>query len=141
MLCPDLLVSEEIDSAYTSDAALYNPFLDSDQEFNDPDSEDGGDGQISDSEADRVRINYTEHFDGSIGQTADDICEELYENELENENSILPESQQDEGEIQELYSVALEEQMEVTLCFKCASQITFIFKIDTSLHRTNSSFV
>ncbi|XP_068693233.1 protein unc-13 homolog B-like isoform X1 [Montipora foliosa] len=106
-------VSEEIDSAYTSDAALYNPFLDSDQELNDPDSEDGGDGQISDSEADRVRINYTAHFDGSIGQTADDICEELYENELENENSILPESQQDEGEIQESYSVAFEEQMEV----------------------------
>lgn len=99
--------SEEIDSEYTIDAALYNPFLDSDQELNDLDSVDGVDGQISESEADRVRINYTEHFDGSIGQTTEDICEELYENELENTLSVLPESQQGEEEVKEPTEVLL----------------------------------
>lgn len=99
--------SEEIDSEYTIDAALYNPFLDSDQELNDLDSVDGVDGQISESEADRVRINYTEHFDGSMGQTTEDICEELYENELENTLSVLPESQQGEEEVKEPTEVLL----------------------------------
>lgn len=108
----DHIGSEEIDSEYTVDAALYNPFLDSDQELNDLESDDEVDEQISESEADRVRINYTEHFDGSIGQTNEDICEELYENELENELSVLPESQQGEEEFKESYRVTFAEPTE-----------------------------
>lgn len=107
--------SEEIDNEYTVDAALYNPFLDSDQELNDLESDDEVDGQISESEADRVRITYTEHFDGSIGQTNEDICEELYENELENGLSVLPESQQGEEEFKESYRVTFAEPTEVLL--------------------------
>lgn len=65
----------------TSDAAVYNPHLDSDPDMNDQYSDDVMDGQISDSEADRDRlmINYTEHFDPSIRSTSDDIREELEE--------------------------------------------------------------
>lgn len=107
--------SEEIDSEYTVDAALYNPFLDSDQELNDLESDDEVDGQISESEADRVQINYTEHFDGSLGQTNEDIREELYENELENALSVLPESQQGEEEVKKTYRVTFEEPTEVLL--------------------------
>lgn len=112
----NILVSDELDSAYTSDAALYNPYLDSDTELNDQDSDDVADGQISDSEADRVMINYTEHFDGSIGRTSDDILEELEEEVEEGilmPVSILPESQQGEEEISETYLEELEESMEV----------------------------
>ena len=110
-----LPVSDELDSAYTSDAALYNPFLDSDPELNDQDSDQNSeDGQISDSEADRVMINYTEHFDGSIGRTSDDIREDLEEEELEESFmmpvSVLPESEQGEDE---MYFEELEERMEV----------------------------
>lgn len=63
----------------TSDAAVYNPHLDSDPDMNDQYSDDVMDGQISDSEADRDRlmINYTEHFDPSIRSTSDDIREEF----------------------------------------------------------------
>lgn len=109
-------ISDELDSAYTSDAALYNPYLDSDLEMNDQDSDDAADEQISDSEADRVMINYTEHFDGSIGRTSDDIREELEEEVQESvimPLSILPESQQGEEEYRETFLEELEESMEL----------------------------
>ena len=96
-----LLVNEDLDSAYTSDAAVYNPHLDSDPEMNDHYSDDVMDGQISDSEADRDRLmmSYTEHFDTSIKSTSDDIREELEEEFEESslpETCGLPESQQGE---------------------------------------------
>lgn len=103
-----LLVNDELDSAYTSDAAVYNPHLDSDPDMNDQYSDDVMDGQISDSEADRDRlmINYTEHFDPSIRSTSDDIREEL-EEEFEECSLLktcgLPESQQGEEEETEEY--------------------------------------
>lgn len=96
-----LLVNEDLDSAYTSDAAVYNPHLDSDPEMNDHYSDDVMDGQISDSEADRDRLmmSYTEHFDTSIKSTSDDIRKEL-EEEFEESSLLetcgLPESQQGE---------------------------------------------
>lgn len=77
-----------------------------------------GDGQISDSEADRVMINYTEHFDGSIGRTSDDIREELEEEVEESVMmpvSVLPESQQGEEEIRETFLEDSEESMEVSV--------------------------
>lgn len=92
----------------TSDAAVYNPHLDSDPDMNDQYSDDVMDGQISDSEADRDRlmINYTEHFDPSIRSTSDDIREEL-EEEFEECSLLktcgLPESQQGEEEETEEY--------------------------------------
>ena len=83
----------------TSDAAIYNPYLDSDPKTDNKDSDDVADGQISDSEADRVMmINYTDHFAGSIGCTSDDIREELEEMEIEDSVIMLvsemPESEQ-----------------------------------------------
>lgn len=48
-------------------------------------------------------INYADHFDGSIGCTSDDICEELEESEIEDSvmmlNSDLPESEQGDDEM------------------------------------------
>lgn len=109
-------VNDELDSAYTSDAALYNPYLDSDSEMNDQDSDDVADGRFSDSEADRDRlmISYTEHFDPTIACTSDDIREELEEEVEEGsilETSILPESQQ--GEESDYIFEELELSMEV----------------------------
>ncbi|XP_066021042.1 protein unc-13 homolog B [Pocillopora verrucosa] len=102
-------LNEDFDSAYTSDAAVYNPHLDSDPEMNDHYSDDVMDGQISDSEADRDRLmmSYTEHFDTSIKSTSDDIREEL-EEEFEESSLLetcgLPESQQgEEDEAKELF--------------------------------------
>lgn len=96
-------MNDELDSAYTSDAAVYNPHLDSDPEMIDQYSDDVMDGQISDSEADRDRlmINYTEHFDTSIRSTSEDIREELEEDSEECslfKSCGLPESQQGEEE-------------------------------------------
>lgn len=91
--------------------------------MNDQDSDDVADEQISDSEADRVMINYTEHFDGSIGRTSDDIREELEEEVQESvimPLSILPESQQGEEEYRETFLEELEESMEVRLKFNKA---------------------
>ena len=105
-----------MDSAYTSDAALYNPYLDSDPEMNDQDSDDVADGRFSDSEADRDRlmISYTEHFDSTTACTSDDIREELDE-EVEEYGmlpiSVLPESQQ--GEEGDYFFEELESSMEV----------------------------
>lgn len=109
-------INDELDSAYTSDAALYNPYLDSDSEMNDQDSDDVADGRFSDSEADRDRlmISYTEHFDPTIACTSDDIREELEEEVEEGsilETSILPESQQ--GEESDYIFEELELSMEV----------------------------
>lgn len=117
-------VIDELDSAYyTSDAALYNPFLDSDPESEDRDSDDVADGQISDSpEADRVMINYTDHFDGSIGCTSDDIREDLEENEIEDSvmisSSELPESEQGDDEM----GFEEEETVEVRFVFKTLNE-------------------
>lgn len=90
--------------------------------MSDQDTDDVADGQISDSEADRVMINYTEHFDGSIGRTSDDIREELEEEEVEESVmtllSVLPESQQGEEEIHETFVAELEDSMEVRFTFK-----------------------
>lgn len=90
--------------------------------MSDQDTDDVADGQISDSEADRVMINYTEHFDGSIGRTSDDIREELEEEEVEESVmtplSILPESQQGEEEIRETFVAELEDSTEVRFTFK-----------------------
>ena len=48
-------------------------------------------------------INYADHFDGSIGRTSDDICEDLEEKEIEDSvmmlNSDLPESEQGDDEM------------------------------------------
>ena len=110
-------MNDELDSAYTSDAALYNPYLDSDQEINDQDSDDIADGRFSDSEADRDRlmISYAEHFDHTIDRTSDDIREEL-EEEVEEDDvlptSVLPESQQEE-EGDYIFEEVLESSMEV----------------------------
>jgi len=110
-------VNDELDSAYTSDAALYNPYLDSDQEINDQDSDEVADGRFSDSEADRDRlmISYTDHFDHTIDRTSDDIREEL-EEEVEEDDmlptSVLPESQQGEDN-DYFFEEVLESSMEV----------------------------
>ena len=110
-------MNDELDSAYTSDAAHYNPYLDSDDEQNDHDSDDIAGGQISDSEADRdrVMINYTEHFHPGTGRTSDDIREDL-EDDVEEfhmtHHSVLPESQQGDGESDE---DSFDESMEVRL--------------------------
>lgn len=109
--------NDELDSAYTSDAALYNPYLDSDPEMNDQDSDDIADGRFSDSEADRDRlmINYTDHFETS-GRTSDDIREELEEDVEENsmlQTSVLPESQQGEEEINDYFLEEFESSVEV----------------------------
>ena len=110
-------VNDELDSAYTSDAALYNPYLDSDPEMNYEDSDDIADGRFSDSEADRDRlmISYTEHFDHTIACTSDDIREELEEDEEEDamlSTSVLPESQQgEEGDY--FFEELVESSMEV----------------------------
>ena len=110
-------MNDELDSAYTSDAALYNPYLDSDQEINDQDSDEVADGRFSDSEADRDRlmISYTDHFDHTIDRTSDDIREEL-EEEVEEDDmlptSVLPESQQGE-EDDYFFEEVLESSMEV----------------------------
>lgn len=111
-----IIVNDELDSAYTSDAALYNPYLDSDLEMNDRDSDDIADGRFSDSEADRDRlmISYTDHFDPTIARTSDDIREELEEDVEEDgmlPTSILPESQQ--GEEGDYFCEELESSMEV----------------------------
>ncbi|KAM7449668.1 Protein unc-13 C [Porites harrisoni] len=116
-------VSDELDSAYyTSDAALYNPFLESDPESDDRDSDDVADGQISDSEADRVMINYTDHFDGSIGRTSDDILEDLEEKEIEDSVMILvselPESEQGDDEMW----IEDEETVEVRFVFETLNE-------------------
>ena len=94
-------MNDELNSAYTSHAALYNPYLDSDPEMNDQDSDHVADGRFSDSEADRDRlmISYTEHFDHTAACTSDDICEEVEEDEEQDgmlPTSVLPESQQGE---------------------------------------------
>ncbi|KAL9985984.1 hypothetical protein ACROYT_G000036 [Oculina patagonica] len=130
--------NDELDSAYTSDAAIYNPFLDSDPEMNDQDSDDIADGRFSDSEADRDRlmINYTDHFETS-GRTSDDIREELEEDVEENsmlQSSVLPESQQGEEEINDYFLEEFESSVEgklrhhtiesvvVHLCESCSSE-------------------
>ena len=68
-------------------------------------------------------INYTEHFDGSIGRTSDDIREELEEEEVEEGMlmpvSVLPESQQGEEEMSKTYLEELEESMEVRFMSQC----------------------
>ena len=62
-------------------------------------------------------INYTDHFDASIGRTSDDIREELEEDVEEDSMlpnfSVLPESQQGEEEIEEVFLEDLEWSMEV----------------------------
>lgn len=95
---------------------MYNPYLDSDPETNDQDSDDNADGRFSDSEADRDRlmINYTDHFETS-GRTSDDIREELEEDVEEDsmlQTSVLPESQQ--GEEEDYFLEEFESSVEVS---------------------------
>ena len=91
--------------------------------MNDQYSDDIPDGQMSDSEADRDRlmINYTDHFDPSFARTTDDIREELEEDAEEFSmlsTSGLPESQQGEEEIEELFLEYLESSLEVRVIFQ-----------------------
>ena len=91
-------MNDELDSAYTSDAAQYDPYLDSDPNMTDQDSGEVADGRVSESEADRDRlmISYTEHFDHTTACTSDDICEVEEDQEEDGmlPTSVLPESQQ-----------------------------------------------
>jgi len=92
-------VNDELHSVRTSDAALYDPYFDSEPKMNDQDSDEVADGRFSDSEADRdsLMISCTEHFDHTTACTSDDICEVVEEDQEEDgmlPTSVLPESQQ-----------------------------------------------
>lgn len=67
-------------------------------------------------------INYTDHFDGSIGRTSDDILEELEEKEIEDSIMILiselPESEQGDDEMW----IEDEETVEVRFVFETLNE-------------------